>query len=87
MQASDSVHCSFVVTLYRISTNLFVTSLLLARNFLLALLFSFQGAPLVPRPDRNARTAAQTLRSVLGGGYRTRTGDPLLAKQVLYQLS
>ena len=22
-----------------------------------------------------------------GGGYRTRTGDPLLAKQVLYQLS
>ena len=44
MQASDSVHCSFVVTLYRISTNLFVTSLLLARNFLLASLFSFQGA-------------------------------------------
>ena len=23
----------------------------------------------------------------VGGGYRTRTGDPLLAKQVLYQLS
>ena len=24
---------------------------------------------------------------ITGGGYRTRTGDPLLAKQVLYQLS
>ncbi len=23
----------------------------------------------------------------MGGGYRIRTGDPLLAKQVLYQLS
>ena len=27
------------------------------------------------------------IRSTRGGGYRTRTGDPLLAKQVLYQLS
>ena len=44
MQASDSVHCSFVLPYYRISTNYFVTSLLLARNFLLASLFSFQGA-------------------------------------------
>ena len=29
----------------------------------------------------------QTLQSILGGGYRTRTGDPLLAKQVFYQLN
>ena len=68
----------------------FVTSLLLARNFLLASLFSFQGAYLQPfaRSDRNARSIDQTLRfDLTGGGYRTRTGDPLLAKQVLYQLS
>ena len=46
MQASDSVHCSFVLPFFKKSTNYFVTSLLLARNFLLASLFSFQGASL-----------------------------------------
>ena len=52
-------------------------------------LFSFQGAAsnLFSRSDRNARALVQALRFDLGGGYRTRTGDPLLAKQVLYQLS
>ena len=43
MQASDSVHCSIVLPIID-STKNFVTSLLLARNFLLASLFSFQGA-------------------------------------------
>ena len=30
---------------------------------------------------------AARFSALRGGGYRTRTGDPLLAKQVLYQLS
>ena len=45
MQASDSVHCSLCYPFcYRFHKVYFVTSLLLARNFLLASLFSFQGA-------------------------------------------
>ena len=46
------------------STNYFVTSLLLARNFLLASLFSFQGADFQPlsRSDRNAPPTGETLR-------------------------
>ena len=42
----------------------------------------------VARPRSGPSSLAypcSALRS--GGGYRTRTGDPLLAKQVLYQLS
>ena len=45
-------------------------------------------------PLRRSSSSAQTRFAglwpdpgTLGGGYRTRTGDPLLAKQVLYQLS
>ena len=90
MQASVWFHCSFCTLYLKSPQNYFVTSLLLARNFLLASLFSFQGAYLQPfaRSDRNARSIDQTLRfDLTGGGYRTRTGDPLLAKQVLYQLS
>ena len=33
------------------------------------------------------RWALNRVKVTSGGGYRTRTGDPLLAKQVLYQLS
>ena len=45
MQASDLVHCSFVLPIIlEFHKVYFVTSLLLARNFLLASLFSFQGA-------------------------------------------
>ena len=78
MQASDLVHCSFVLPILEFHKVYFVTSLLLARNFLLASLFSFQGAGLpsasalprlrfqhtsdFSRSDRNARTSAQTLR-------------------------
>ena len=40
-------------------------------------------------PDDGARTSLRSLRdaSELGGGERNRTDDPLLAKQVLSQLS
>jgi hypothetical protein len=36
---------------------------------------------------RQRRTAQGTIRATLGGAYRDRTDDPLLAKQVLSQLS
>ena len=36
---------------------------------------------------RQRRTAQGTIRASLGGAYRDRTDDPLLAKQVLSQLS
>ena len=106
----------------------FVTSLLLARNFLLASLFSFQGADLVrtdsvsflsafrrnlihfivlPLPRKPAYAGlcsdlgdvfliqdqietlhcCKMLQSKLGGDNRNRTDDPLLARQVLSQLS
>ncbi len=39
------------------------------------------------RPDQSAQLPLNTLIRSHGGGNRTRTGDPLLAKQVLYQLS
>ena len=63
---------------------------MLARNFLLASLFSFQGASFRPlsRSDRNARTLAQTLRfDLVGGDKRDRTAGLLLARQALSQLS
>ena len=88
MQASDSVHCSFVLPFFSKSpqiTLLPLCCLLAISRSLRCSVFKVQ--LLVPRPDRNARTFAQTLRSFLGGGYRTRTGDPLLAKQVFYQLN
>ena len=44
MQASVWFHCSFCTLYLKSPQNYFVTSLLLARNFLLASLFSFQGA-------------------------------------------
>ena len=37
--------------------------------------------------DYQSRALASWAMGPSGGGYRTRTGDPLLAKQVLYQLS
>ena len=41
MQASDSVHCSFVLPFKKSTKVYFVTSLLLARNFLLAFTVQF----------------------------------------------
>ena len=54
MQASDSVHCSFVLPFYLKSPQIyFVTSLLLARNFLLAFTVQFSRcSPLIPFQDQ-----------------------------------
>ena len=38
-------------------------------------------------PNRTRFAGLRFGMALTGGGYRTRTGDPLLAKQVLYQLS
>ena len=66
----------------------FVTSLLLARNFLLASLFSFQGAGSDLFQDQiEMLRVCKTLQSNFGGDNRNRTDDPLLARQVLSQLS
>ena len=66
----------------------FVTSLLLARNFLLASLFSFQGADLlIFFKIRLKHFFPKMLQSNFGGDNRNRTDDPLLARQVLSQLS
>ena len=86
------VHCSFCYPLIILkkSTKInFVTSLLLARNFLLASLFSFQGAAsdLFQGQIEMLNSIKHFDPILSGGGYRTRTGDPLLAKQVLFQLS
>ena len=52
-------------------------------------LFSFQGAGFQPftRSDRNTPLLSKMLRFDLGGDKRNRTADPLLARQVLSQLS
>ena len=39
------------------------------------------------RSDRNIQSLESFDPILSGGGYRARTGDPLLAKQVLFQLS
>ena len=66
--------------------------LLLARNFLLYTLFSFQGAVLTF--SRSGRNTPPLLRSntsiqacLFGGDKRDRTADLLLARQALSQLS
>ena len=39
------------------------------------------------RSDRNIQSLESFDPILSGGGYRARTGDPLLAKQVFYQLN
>ena len=91
MQASVWLHCSFCYpnSYIKVHKSLyFVTSLLLARKFLLASLFSFQGAGFPTSfKVRVKHLIAQVLQSDLGGDKRVRTADPLLARQVLSQLS
>ena len=52
-------------------------------------LFSFQGADFRSQTEKNTRNSSSIrLRETRSGGdKRNRTVDPLLAKQVLYQLS
>ena len=53
MQASDSVHCSFVLPFKKSTKIYFVTSLLLARNFLLAFTVQFSRCrPLILLQDQ-----------------------------------
>ena len=53
MQASDSVHCSFVLPFKKSTKFYFVTSLLLARNFLLAFTVQFSRCkPLILLQDQ-----------------------------------
>ena len=86
MQAPDRFHRSLCYPLKVHKFSLFPLCCLLAFEIFIV---QFSRCTLWPlsRSDGNARTPAQALLSDLGGGYRTRTGGPLLAKQVLYQLS
>ena len=90
MQASDLVHCSICVTLFIVPQLKLCYLSVACSQFLACFTVQFSRCRLQPssRSDRNAHPIGRTLRSNLnGGGYRIRTGDPLLAKQVLYQLS
>ena len=133
MQASDLVTLQFcypLIVILKVHKSLyFVTSLLLARNFLLTFTVQFSrcrsrqnGFRIIrfrlvakpyslhrsssssqtrlrwallgfgwrfsdPRSDWNAQSFDKTLQSKLGGDNRNRTDDPLLARQVLSQLS
>ena len=77
------------VTLLKRSTNYFVTSLLLALQFFIASLFSFQGAD-----SKLLQAQIEMLKNFehfnlisFGGDKRNRTADLLLARQALSQLS
>ena len=75
--------------------NICFCPLLLASHYFQSTLFSFQGAGYFPVffKTRLKHLIAQVLQPKLeaafsvGGGNRARTDDPLLAKQVLFQLS
>ena len=89
MQASVWLHCSFVTLNYIIKVHkslYFVTSLLLARNFLLASLFSFQGAGSVLFRDQIEMLFAEhfNLNSKFSGGPKwTRTTDLTIISRAL----
>ena len=92
MQASDSVHCSLCYPFKKFHNQNFVTSLLLARNFLLASLFSFQGTDSnlfqgqIEMLTRLSKHFNPNLKRS-GGDKRNRTAGLLLARQALSQLS
>ena len=83
-----SVHCSLCYPLLEKSTILLCFLSVACSQYLKSSLFSFQGArsDLLQGRIEMLSPLSTSIRS-RGGGYRTRTGDPLLAKQVLYQLS
>ena len=90
MQASDLVHCSLCYPLFKSPQILLCYLSVACSQFLACFTVQFSRCMLQPfaRSDRNARSIDQTLRfDLTGGGYRTRTGDPLLARQALSQLS
>ena len=90
MQASDLVHCSICVTLLKSSTIKLCYLSVACSQFLACFTVQFS------RCNSNLLQGQIEMLALLdkhfnpisiGGGYRIRTGDPLLAKQVLYQLS
>ena len=90
MQASDLVHCSICVTLLKSSTIKLCYLSVACSQFLACFTVQFS------RCSSNLLQGQIEMLALLdkhfnpisiGGGYRIRTGDPLLAKQVLYQLS
>ena len=73
---------------YLSSTTLLFCPLLLALNTFFHIVQFSRCRPLSLSGQISVLNLHRALKSVLnGGGNRTRTGDPLLAKQVLYQLS
>ena len=89
MQASDSVHCSFVVTHFRFpQITLLPLCCLLQSLDCFTVQFSRCRSPTLFKVRlKCSGDCLNTSIQSCGGGYRTRTGDPLLAKQVFYQLN
>ena len=90
MQASDLVHCSICVTLFKspqIKTLLPLCCLLAISCLLHCSVFKVQSPTFFKVRLKCSDSCPNTSIQSCGGGYRIRTGDPLLAKQVLYQLS
>ena len=90
MQASDLVHCSICVTLFKspqIKTLLPLCCLLAISCLLHCSVFKVQSPTFFKVRLKCSGSCPNTSIQSRGGGYRIRTGDPLLAKQVLYQLS
>ncbi len=81
----------FIVVLPYCSTKIFTFSVACSLHFgISSSLFSFQGAVLRSRlkPDTSIQSFEHLYpSSIPGGDNRARTDDPLLAKQVLSQLS
>ena len=90
MQASDLVHCSICVTLLKSSTIKLCYLSVACSQFLACFTVQFSrcNSNLFQGQIEMLRRLPKHFNPIsIGGGYRIRTGDPLLAKQVLYQLS
>ena len=91
MQASDLVHCSILCYPYfkspQIKTLLPLCCLLAISCLLHCSVFKVQTPTFFKVRLKCSPYWTNTSIQSRGGGYRIRTGDPLLAKQVLYQLS
>ena len=89
MQASDSVHCSFVLPFKSPQKfTLLPLCCLLQSLDCFTVQFSRCRSPTLFKVRlKCSGDCLNTSIQSCGGGYRTRTGDPLLAKQVFYQLN
>ena len=92
MQASEifsAIHCCVTLFLKSSTKIFYLLCCLLFTSGISSSLFSFQGADLWSRlkPDTSIQPFEHLYLSSIGGDNRIRTDDPLLAKQVLSQLS